>query len=63
MDCRTCKYNTYRNYYCTPLDGVTAKRFKTLGLRELTATINDGRDGIYSVTDAGMATLKGWLLR
>lgn len=53
--------DAYRNYYCTPLGGSIAKRFEALGLWDLASTINDGRDGIFTVNMAGIAALESWL--
>lgn len=53
--------DAYRNYYCVGVESETAKRFKALGWWDLASTINDGRDGIFTVNMAGIIALENWL--
>jgi hypothetical protein len=51
----------YRNRYCVGLETDTARRFQALGCWSLDCTINGGRDGLFSVNDAGRLALFRWL--
>ncbi len=56
----TYKPEPYRNYFCADeghADMPTINSLVQLGFMRMSHKINDGRDSIYVVTDAGRAAL------
>lgn len=51
----------YRNRYVVGMDSPTASRFAGLGLWRLGGKMNQGQDGIFYVTDEGIALTLRWV--
>jgi hypothetical protein len=52
----------YRNRYVCEADGEQARRFIALGWWTRAGTMNNGRDGIFCVNEAGRVALNRWML-
>lgn len=50
-----------RNYYVVGVNSDTAQRFALLGFWRLVGKMNEGRDGVFKVTDEGIALTMHWV--
>lgn len=49
-----------RNNFCLEMSGPKRLRFEATGCWNFLRTINDGRDGVYRVNNAGIEALAEW---